>query len=1087
MIDLSFAPNVFHWFNELGWTSWLSHALLHSLWMFTAIGLVAEAAVRLTGQSRLRYGIYCGSVFACLLGFVALLGWQSASDDLSTEPSHPQRDTLAVEADAIAIPFAVNSRELTADPRERPASAQNAPADLVEVVAVSNSQDIEVQTSRTPPWQPWLVAAWLLGVTVVSLRPLYGLYFVSRLRRIGRSDPPARIAEAASEISRRLQLRRSVEVTVSALATVPSVIGHFRPLLLLPVSALSGLTPDQLQALIAHELAHVKRWDYLINLGQTLIETLFFYHPAIWWISRKTRHEREHCCDEVAAKVCESRAVYAEALVAISQMQPSRGGLAMASDGGSLRSRIWRLSTPASTRLRSPWSALVCVLLAIGLLLGLMADFGRPAAAENSQDTEPMVKTFIEFENRSYTIGENISLKFCVTNISDHPVKINHGGDYRGTPRPLRFKVVAVDELGRIATEPYPSIIQGRCKGGIGGERELKPGETEKIHLPLGLYCHFVRGGTYTVRVYHDLGLDGEHWATLADSKLPESSRSAPIAQASIHVVSPSSESAGQVVEKMAQHLRQHPTATSYWEDGIDFSTLRLPIYSSHLLKLYRDQIDTYDSPSSRAIAWEIVSALEEIIAPESTEVLIEMLGTARNFDKDPSPSAISVHRSVVRALMARIPGELQRGWIVGWKDASELQAQSWRDAHREQLLEAAEPLLRTPYDFPRSAQIRADACRLFYRLGTFEDYPRLKKHCNWIWDSGPSGHDAAIGYTAAAWSMIGEYAASAELSEVQRLVGYQTNDPDPLVICKLMAERKDFRGRHWAQDLEDLLNNMSPHVCLAATRAIPSDALTDEFDDQELDHRLKINMFRHDWSKTYKDSPSPAYFPELQIAALQAAGRLRSPLFVDHIKRLIKLTENDAVREAAEKVLGRIQNTHPVIANDETKNLFGKFAPVWGEETLGLRFGLAFADDQREFAIGERVPLVAFVQNVGNKKRPVNLYAAFHWFVPQLVDSAGTNVALEKFYVNGVDANLTYRVQLRPGEAIRVDHPGIWIGKPKDLEQSFPDLKYPYWADPKPGKYTANQSLDFFKRYVHLGRSIVSRSKRHLRRTSRP
>lgn len=1071
MFDLSFAQNVFHWFNDLGWTSRLSHALLHSLWMFTAIALVAEAAVRLTGRSRLRYGIYCGSVFACLVGFVALLGWQFASGvSLPEGTSRAEPRTAVVEADAIASPLASDSGELAANIQEQSASAQDLSADLVRSVAVLDSLGVERKAALAFSWQPWLVGAWLFGVAIVSLRPLYGLYFVSKLRRVGRSDPPAWITEAVAEISHRLQLKRSIVVTVSALATVPSVIGHFRPLLLLPASALTGLPPDQLQALIAHELAHVRRSDYLVNAGQTLIETLFFYHPAIWWISRQTRQEREHCCDEIAAEVSESRVVYAEALVAISQMQPSHGGLAMASDGGSLRSRIWRLSTPASTRLRSPWSALACVLLAIGLLLGLMTDFKRSEAAENSQETEAMVKTFIEFEDRDYIIGENISLKFCVTNISDHPIKVSHGGDYRGTPRPLRFKVVAVDELGRSVAEPYPGIIPGRCKGGMGLDPELKPGETEKIHLPLGLYCDFVRGGTYTVRVYHDLGLDGPHWETLSDSKLPESSKPAPIAEANIRVVLPTPELAGQLVGKMAQHLEKHPTATHYWEDGIDFSTLRLPIYSDHLQKLYRAQTDSYDSPTSRAVAREIVSALEEISAPESTDVLIEMLTSARNFDKDPSPSAISVHRLVVQALMARMSSEPQRGWIVAWQDASKLHAQSWRDAHRERLLEAAEPLLRIPYDFPRSAQIRADACRLFHRIGTFEDYPRLKENCNWVWDSGPSGHDAANAYTSAAWSMIGEYAAAAELSEVQKLVGYRTNDPDPLMICKLMTERKDFRGRLWAQDLEDLLNDMSPHVCLAATRAIPSDALTDEFNDQELDHRLKINMFRHDWSKTYKDSPAPAYFPELQIAALQAAGRLRSSLFVDHIKRLIKLTENDEVREAAAKALILCQHTHAVIAAKETNELFAELDPAWGEESLGLRFGLAIADDQREFAIGDKVPLVAFVQNVGKQRHPVNLYAAFHWFGPRLLDSAGKNVALEKFYVNGLNANLSYRVDLRPGEAIRVDHPGIWLGTPMDVEQSFPDLKYPYWVDPESGKYTVNQSLDFLNATFSTG-----------------
>ena len=95
---------------------------------------------------------------------------------------------------------------------------------------------------------------------------------------------------------------------------MPTVIGWLKPVVLLPASALAGLTPRQLEAILAHELAHIRRHDYLVNLLQTLVETLLFYHPAVWWLSRRIRVERENCCDDLAVSLCGDPVAYAAAL-----------------------------------------------------------------------------------------------------------------------------------------------------------------------------------------------------------------------------------------------------------------------------------------------------------------------------------------------------------------------------------------------------------------------------------------------------------------------------------------------------------------------------------------------------------------------------------------------------------------------------------------------------------------------------------------------------------------------------------------------------------------------------------------------------
>ena len=117
-----------------------------------------------------------------------------------------------------------------------------------------------------------------------------------------------------ARLTRRLHIGRAVRLLESTLVDVPTVIGWLKPVVLLPASALAGLSPHQLEAILAHELAHIRRHDYLVNLLQTLVETLLFYHPAVWWLSRRIRAERENCCDDLAVSLCGDPVAYAAAL-----------------------------------------------------------------------------------------------------------------------------------------------------------------------------------------------------------------------------------------------------------------------------------------------------------------------------------------------------------------------------------------------------------------------------------------------------------------------------------------------------------------------------------------------------------------------------------------------------------------------------------------------------------------------------------------------------------------------------------------------------------------------------------------------------
>ncbi|MBM4093123.1 MAG: M56 family metallopeptidase, partial [Planctomycetes bacterium] len=237
---------------------------------------------------------------------------------------------------------------------------------------------------------PWVVLAWLVGVVTCSLRLSLGWMRLRRVESAG-GRAASRWQELAASVAQRLRLSKSVRFLESALVEVPTVVGWLRPIVLLPSVALSGLTPRQLEALLAHELAHIRRNDYLVNLLQTLIETLLFYHPAVWWVSARMRQEREHCCDDLAIRLCGDRIEYVRALASLEELRATAPGLAVAAGDGSLLKRVRRLIGSPETK---PGGLQVSLLtLAAVLLIGTMfiAPLVFPAGtmADPSQNQQP--------------------------------------------------------------------------------------------------------------------------------------------------------------------------------------------------------------------------------------------------------------------------------------------------------------------------------------------------------------------------------------------------------------------------------------------------------------------------------------------------------------------------------------------------------------------------------------------------------------------------------------------------------------------------------------------------------------------------
>jgi GWxTD domain-containing protein len=196
-------------------------------------------------------------------------------------------------------------------------------------------------------WKPtdelaWLAPFWIVGVLIFHLRGLTSWIATLRLRTKGVCRAADLWQDRVARLASRLKLARPVVLLESCFAEVPVVIGYLRPVILVPVGLMTGLPAGQVEAILLHELAHIRRFDYLVNLLQVFVEGLLFYHPAVWWISGVIRAERENCCDDLVVVATGSAIEYATALASLEQRREN-AGMALAATGGGLVNRIQRL------------------------------------------------------------------------------------------------------------------------------------------------------------------------------------------------------------------------------------------------------------------------------------------------------------------------------------------------------------------------------------------------------------------------------------------------------------------------------------------------------------------------------------------------------------------------------------------------------------------------------------------------------------------------------------------------------------------------------------------------------------------------
>ena len=329
------------WNAQFGFAPALALALLHSLWQGALLALMAALALRLLARH--------GAAIRHAVGLAFLLAM-------------------------VAVPAVSFTRFWM-----QPATEVNAsilPA--MTSPAIGAMPGVYVQQSNG------LAAAfsllWLLGVAVMLLRQLGGWRLVGALERHPFRVLPVEWQQRADALQRALRISRTVAVRLADDVVAPFTARLLRPVIWLPLSLLTRLPREQVEALLAHELAHIRRLDWLWNGLQCMAESLLFFHPGAWWLGRRIRQEREHACDDLAVEACGDAIALAEALAELERHRHPLPRLLLAAHGGSLMNRVTRLLSGPPQRARR-WVPLgIAVLLGSGVVLATQLDPSRHQA-----------------------------------------------------------------------------------------------------------------------------------------------------------------------------------------------------------------------------------------------------------------------------------------------------------------------------------------------------------------------------------------------------------------------------------------------------------------------------------------------------------------------------------------------------------------------------------------------------------------------------------------------------------------------------------------------------------------------------------
>ncbi|MFK7920352.1 MAG: M56 family metallopeptidase [Bacteroidia bacterium] len=361
IVDLLFPPQLAQ---SLGWT------LLHSLWQGAILALGLRMFLRIL-KGRSPQTAYIASL--CTL--VLMLGASIV--------------TLYIEyKDAVAM------MEVASHPM-----VVWAPVDQIAPALLESGGLIWKQAI------PCLSVVWLTGLVFFAVRWLGGLWYLQRLRVSYTFEVDYGWQHKLNQLAHKMGISRAVTLLESGRVQVPMVLGHLKPVILLPLGLLAGISPKQLESILAHELSHIHRYDFLINQILALVEMVFFYHPAYWWVSNQIEENREHCCDDMAVAVCEDAITYARMLTELEARRQNMPmmALGMAGRKNGLFRRVERIVQPQASPTQKDRASIIPAILLTSCLIGLV--WTKPQA--QTAETIIVPETEIPIGNLPLTVSND--------------------------------------------------------------------------------------------------------------------------------------------------------------------------------------------------------------------------------------------------------------------------------------------------------------------------------------------------------------------------------------------------------------------------------------------------------------------------------------------------------------------------------------------------------------------------------------------------------------------------------------------------------------------------------------------------------
>lgn len=385
-------PLVTHW----------GAVLLHFVWQGAALALLAWVVLWLCQRqsAQLRYLLATGCLFLMLL--CPVITWLSLGEHI-----HHETAAAGTQPAINAPPFGNVRGAASTSPNSLPQGVEPAAASTVSTSADAtpfpNNESGLFQNSALENTLPWLVAAWACGVVILSVRMIGGWLIVRNYVSNGnplRDTWTARVNQLADQV----HLARPVRWIESSQVHVPQALGWMKPVILLPGSLFTALTPAEIECLLLHELIHLRRHDFLVNLLQCLLETLFFYHPGVRWLSHRIRLERELACDAAVVALTADKLTFSRALLSLAE-QTQLPSPTLAATGSDLTTRIHALLGLKSTGSGSGvalWICLAVCMLAFGLIsqANLASQQGEKSptaeATVHSHNAAPPVERFVK-------------------------------------------------------------------------------------------------------------------------------------------------------------------------------------------------------------------------------------------------------------------------------------------------------------------------------------------------------------------------------------------------------------------------------------------------------------------------------------------------------------------------------------------------------------------------------------------------------------------------------------------------------------------------------------------------------------------